>query len=794
MQNNLFLTWSARLISLFLLTVTIVLGIMTYGMAESGVQVKVDRKVDDSFAVSQANVLSSGWAGNNLGEGSLMIPVDQNILSYVSDAKKSEFDFWMVGVKMKAEMPVGTSVEMSVRVSADNEQWSDWQSVELEKMLDDEKTLVAENPIMFDQKARYAQYSLILNSDTKNLSPVVKNVEIMFINPDDQLALVKKGWNWMMENVMGKEKINIISREEWNADESIMTWNDMEYAKVQQVIIHHTAGGSNAPADPAAVVRGIYYFHAVEKDWGDIGYNYLIDQHGNVYEGRKGGLGVVGAHVSGNNYGSVGIALIGNYNESAPSGNMLSGLIDLLEYIADQTGIDLTANHNFEDKNIPVVAGHRDVNSTECPGDVLYGMLADAASAAKSGMGEVLPKEYAGQYVGQSDNAVDLANGQTAEINVSFKNSGDEAWFAEDGIKVVPVDPYPRNSGFAADDWQSTQVVGLVAKKTVMPDEEVVFKLSLKGIDDNGNYDESFALLGPNGIMEGTNFAVSINNSEQNNISENENNNNNTNNQEQNTVDDNLKNASLYQATWLGQSDSLTVVVGEEKTAWIDIKNSGEIAWQRDGQYPVRLGTTEPNDRHSSFVTGSGWIADNRIQMVQAEVEPGETARFRFSMKGVDKPGVYREYFRPVVEGVTWMNDLGIYMEVTVQDGQNSAELVNISDRQVELTAGKKTRTWVELKNTGNTVWRNSGDNPVRLGTSNEMDHAGILYSKDYWVSENRAANMKKTMVNPGETARFEVVVTAPDEPGVYREYFRPVVENVGWLSDADIWWEVVVK
>ena len=53
------------------------------------------------------------------------------------------------------------------------------------------------------------------------------------------------------------------------------------------MIIHHTVT-QHQEADPAATVRAIYYYHAVTQGWGDIGYNFLVDLHGNVYEGRYG--------------------------------------------------------------------------------------------------------------------------------------------------------------------------------------------------------------------------------------------------------------------------------------------------------------------------------------------------------------------------------------------------------------------------------------------------------------------------------------------------------------------------
>ena len=76
----------------------------------------------------------------------------------------------------------------------------------------------------------------------------------------------------------------IISRAAWGADENLMTWTP-EYRTVRKFVVHHTAT-SNGDLDPAATVRAIYYYHAVTRGWGDIGYNYLIDAQGRIYEGR----------------------------------------------------------------------------------------------------------------------------------------------------------------------------------------------------------------------------------------------------------------------------------------------------------------------------------------------------------------------------------------------------------------------------------------------------------------------------------------------------------------------------
>ena len=77
------------------------------------------------------------------------------------------------------------------------------------------------------------------------------------------------------------------------------------------MIIHHT--DSPNEQDPLTAIRAIYYYHAVTQEWGDIGYNFLIDRNGTIYEGRYGGANVVGGHALQYNYGSVGIGLIGDF-------------------------------------------------------------------------------------------------------------------------------------------------------------------------------------------------------------------------------------------------------------------------------------------------------------------------------------------------------------------------------------------------------------------------------------------------------------------------------------------------
>jgi hypothetical protein len=212
----------------------------------------------------------------------------------------------------------------------------------------------------------------------------------------------------------------IIPRSEWGADESKMTW-PAEYSRVEKFVVHHTASSKLIP-DPDGsgeyknMVRNIYNYHETRKTWyddngeyigyGDIGYNYLIDPNGNIYEGRDGGNGVVAGHVNGYNAGSIGISVLGTYggnikNEyvSHPvTAKIKESLGKLIGWLAANNGIDVNKISNFKGKNIDGVVGHRDLSPTTCPGNDLYQQLNSIQADAKKYADEY--RKYAYQVGG----------------------------------------------------------------------------------------------------------------------------------------------------------------------------------------------------------------------------------------------------------------------------------------------------------------------------------------------------------------------------------------------------------
>lgn len=145
----------------------------------------------------------------------------------------------------------------------------------------------------------------------------------------------------------------------------------LQYSKnVKLLTVHHTAlGVKNDPRPAVERVRALYKYHAVSKGWGDIGYHFIVDENGVVYEGRTGGKGVVGGHAYCNNTGTIGIVLMGNFENEQPTQKQVQGLQRLLFDLAQEYNIDTKKSVQFHGKvfDAPIVR-HRDLLSTLCPG------------------------------------------------------------------------------------------------------------------------------------------------------------------------------------------------------------------------------------------------------------------------------------------------------------------------------------------------------------------------------------------------------------------------------------------
>lgn len=151
-----------------------------------------------------------------------------------------------------------------------------------------------------------------------------------------------------------------------------------EFEDPKIIIVHHTA--TNYKSSTSKQIKKIYKYHSYTRKWGDIGYNYIIGKDGSIFEGRYGGNGVIGGHsyYKGTNYnkGSIGIAVLGNYEKEKMSAEATVSLEKLMGWLAANNGIQISSDTPFYKKNLSSLAvGHRNVASTACPGKNIYNSL-----------------------------------------------------------------------------------------------------------------------------------------------------------------------------------------------------------------------------------------------------------------------------------------------------------------------------------------------------------------------------------------------------------------------------------
>ena len=163
------------------------------------------------------------------------------------------------------------------------------------------------------------------------------------------------------------------------------------YGTVKVAYVHHTLslnGYSRSRA--ASVVLGVCLFHRNSRGWNDIGYDFLVDRYGTIFEGRAGGIDspVIGAQAGGFNSESTGVSMIGTFTSSAPPKAAMNSLARLLAWKLGMHGVPAIGTTQVTSAGGPDtgfragtrvtvnrISGHRDVDATECPGNALYRRL-----------------------------------------------------------------------------------------------------------------------------------------------------------------------------------------------------------------------------------------------------------------------------------------------------------------------------------------------------------------------------------------------------------------------------------
>lgn len=164
---------------------------------------------------------------------------------------------------------------------------------------------------------------------------------------------------------------------------------------------------------------------------------------------------------------------------------------------------------------------------------------------------------------------------------------------------------------------------------------------------------------------------------------------------------------------------------GEEFTVEVTLMNTGDANWYSEGSecsnHPYfNLGTDSDRDRESLFggekYAVDGWLAPNRVEMVEEVVYPEETGTFTFTSSTPWGSIWYKEYFKPVVEGVGWLEDVEIELDILVDNAVNEvdASIMNI----LEYTAASddfEGDKRIEINLTEQEMYIMVGDTQVRM-------------------------------------------------------------------------------
>ena len=292
-------------------------------------------------------------------------------------------------------------VTVSVR-SRDHGRWGTWTEVGLSDSAPDPGTAEAAQAKVATEPVGVAGSEQVqIRVSARKATARLDRLEATFVDGGTSAADASLASTPAATASAAATKPALITRAQWGADESLRNCGPDYVDKVKGAIVHHTVNTNTYSADQAAgLVRGIYAYHVNGNGWCDIGYQFLVDRFGRLYEGRFGGdyKNVVGAQAQGFNMQSFGISSIANHDPgtsgaAAPSSAVLSAIGKLIGWKAWLNGWDPSTSVSYTSAGSsrwdegtvitkPRVSGHRDFNLTTCPGDLMFSKLSSIRSTA----------------------------------------------------------------------------------------------------------------------------------------------------------------------------------------------------------------------------------------------------------------------------------------------------------------------------------------------------------------------------------------------------------------------------
>ena len=672
--------------------------------------------------------------------------------------------FDRVGVHWVAARGTEDSFYVELRTSSDGASWSDWDLLGAdEDMANMDTNEWYASPHLAVDNARYAQYRVWLTdgnpSDVQRVGLTFMDVNDLNAGPvvrlvNDVVGAAKDVARSFTEPATaGAAAINptrILTRQDWAADDKLMQWIPRYPQKVQKAVVHHTVTDDGGNGQVAATIRAIYYYHAITRGWGDIGYSYLVDKYGNVWTGRQGGDNTEGGHAYGWNKGSIGIAAIGTYSVTQPTPAMVASIANLIaekftqfglqpygadpfvhqEQAPDGTWVNITSNP-------PNVQGHRDCNyiesqtggQTACPGNALYAQLTTirqmAQSAVVNGYNQMpyidtaLPKAgYPGANIAVG---VTVSNrGKTpipAGTRVSYKVlQGATTVVAQGGTATIASDIVPG------------AIAGLNVPFTVPAIGNYIVRWDLQ---------TSGTWWNP---VYGT------------------------------PVREQYFRGADWSVDWVSDNVPISWTAGQTRMISVTLANDGGRVWNAAGAGPVQLGY-----KWVSNATGNTFPGANRVSL-PGDVQPGQTISLQIPVTAPVYPTNYTMSLDLYKQNEFAFADKGI------ADNDNSTgvsvdfKAAYTFNAMPQFTAGQTTTVPVTIRNIGNGTFPTTSSFPVNLGY--------------HWTTASGANVVWDGARTPlggdlltGQSITVSPAITAPTAGGSYVLKLDLVQEGVAWFS-----------
>lgn len=362
-----------------LITCIIIAGVSTYSPASTDA-------ADSSAGRPEQAVLVTTDQQGTAPDAALLSSVGGGYLSPIS---RTDRPFTHMLLRWEAFVPVSATLTLDLRASLDGTTWTDWGEVHENAdlwMPSDGEQVHWSDAIYAGEGMRFWQLRATFSPAPDGRLPELRRIEVNTVdarfgpeNPTPEPTL----------NAIGKP--SVVSRTGWGSPDGQSSRVQPVYYAVNHMVVHHSADSNSLSSGQswADRVRAIWSFHTFTRGWGDIGYNYLVDPNGVIYEGRAGGDDAVAFHDTAN-YGSMGVVMIGTYDSVSPQTAAVNSLVELLSWKAEQKRIDPLGRSYYYGCTISNyckpyttggivenIAGHRQVTPghTECPGNSLLNLL-----------------------------------------------------------------------------------------------------------------------------------------------------------------------------------------------------------------------------------------------------------------------------------------------------------------------------------------------------------------------------------------------------------------------------------